>query len=510
MFALAYFDRRTRELWLARDRFGIKPLYVAECAGELIFASEPQALLAHPGMTCRPDRLAIASFLLRGRQEARLTFFEGIEAIEPGSWWCIRRSGSRAPSLLPRARRPRRGAPARRRSRPGGPPLRVPHRRERAASPRQRRAARRHLQRRRRLEPDRGLREPAPEGPALLRRGRRLRAGRGKIRAAGRRPPRRAPHARARGSRDAPAALARGDPDRGTSALQPQQRRPAPARPRLPGGRREGAAQRRGSRRAVRRLRARSSKPTARGAGAARLVLALDPIRSRRRRSFRRLRSRRFLAIRGWMRSGTWGSPSSTATASCAASRWRRSSRRCAPPPTAPSWSAASTISTSRSTRCCAATTGWRWPPRSRCAFPSSRTPSSISASICRCRAKFRRGQSKWVVKQAAAEAPPRRDRPRAQARLPDARRLRPRLRGAAGRRRRGRAAALDRPHAAGPDLPLARRREGLRFLLVGLELWGRIYLRGEKPDALASELLACSPVASSTSKQLPPPSRGR
>ncbi len=35
-------------------------------------------------------------------------------------------------------------------------------------------------------------------------------------------------------------------------------------------------------------------------------------------------------------------------------------------------------------------------------------------------------------------------------------------------------------------------------------------YLRGEKPDALASELLACSPVASSTSKVLPPPSRGR
>ena len=52
--------------------------------------------------------------------------------------------------------------------------------------------------------------------------------------------------------------------------------------------------------------------------------------------------------------------------------------------------------------------------------------------------------------------------------------------------------------------------REGLRFTLVGLELWARIYLRGEKPDALASELLASSPAASSTSKQLPPPSRGR
>src|SRR5262245_7204983 len=94
MFAFAFFDRRSRELWLARDRFGIKPLYRAECGGELLFASEPQALLAHPGMTRRPDRLAIASHILRGRQDARLTFFEGVEAIEPGTWWRIGRSGA--------------------------------------------------------------------------------------------------------------------------------------------------------------------------------------------------------------------------------------------------------------------------------------------------------------------------------------------------------------------------------------------------------------------------------
>jgi hypothetical protein len=58
--------------------------------------------------------------------------------------------------------------------------------------------------------------------------------------------------------------------------------------------------------------------------------------------------------------------------------------------------------------------------------------------------------------------------------------------------------------------MPMLQRRDQLRFALVGLELWGRIHLRGEKPDALVDELLACSPVASSTSKQLPPPARGR
>jgi len=93
MFAFAYFDRRARELWLARDRFGIKPLYVSEHGGGLLFASEPQALLAHPAVPCRPDRLAIASLVLRGRQDTRLSLFEGVEAIEPGSWWRVGADG---------------------------------------------------------------------------------------------------------------------------------------------------------------------------------------------------------------------------------------------------------------------------------------------------------------------------------------------------------------------------------------------------------------------------------
>ncbi len=89
MFAFAYFDLGTRELWLARDRLGIKPLYFAQCGAELLFASEPQALLAHPNLPCRPERLALVSFVLRGRPDPRLTLFEGVEAIEPGTWWRI-------------------------------------------------------------------------------------------------------------------------------------------------------------------------------------------------------------------------------------------------------------------------------------------------------------------------------------------------------------------------------------------------------------------------------------
>lgn len=95
MFAFAYYDTRSRALWLARDRLGIKPLYLAEKGPELLFGSEPQAILAHPAMTRQPNRLAIASFLLRGRPDPRMTLFEGIEAMEPGMWWRVDGEGIR-------------------------------------------------------------------------------------------------------------------------------------------------------------------------------------------------------------------------------------------------------------------------------------------------------------------------------------------------------------------------------------------------------------------------------
>ncbi|MEU3193213.1 asparagine synthase (glutamine-hydrolyzing) [Streptomyces sp. NPDC006992] len=63
MFAFAVWDPRSRQLLLARDRLGIKPLYYARTADGLLFGSEPKALLAHPSLECVVDAEGLAELL---------------------------------------------------------------------------------------------------------------------------------------------------------------------------------------------------------------------------------------------------------------------------------------------------------------------------------------------------------------------------------------------------------------------------------------------------------------
>src|SRR5215210_2679767 len=62
MFALAIWDRQQRRLLLARDRFGIKPLFYAARGGRLAFASELTALAYSPGFSRELDPDAIEAF----------------------------------------------------------------------------------------------------------------------------------------------------------------------------------------------------------------------------------------------------------------------------------------------------------------------------------------------------------------------------------------------------------------------------------------------------------------
>jgi len=84
MFAFALWDQRRHRLLLARDRVGKKPLLYYTTGNELIFASEFQALLRHPGVGREPDREALSHYLSFMCVPAPLTAFRGVRKLEPG------------------------------------------------------------------------------------------------------------------------------------------------------------------------------------------------------------------------------------------------------------------------------------------------------------------------------------------------------------------------------------------------------------------------------------------
>lgn len=80
-FAIAVWDRDRAELLLARDRFGVHPIYYFETGGELIFSSEIKSLLAHPRAPREIDPAAVDQYLtLRYVPEGR-TLFRGIRKL---------------------------------------------------------------------------------------------------------------------------------------------------------------------------------------------------------------------------------------------------------------------------------------------------------------------------------------------------------------------------------------------------------------------------------------------
>lgn len=89
MFAIALWDRETRELWLARDRLGEKPLYYGwQGAGDsacFLFGSELKALRRHPAFAAPVSRGAVALLLQHNYVPAPWTIHEGIFKLPPGS-----------------------------------------------------------------------------------------------------------------------------------------------------------------------------------------------------------------------------------------------------------------------------------------------------------------------------------------------------------------------------------------------------------------------------------------
>jgi asparagine synthase (glutamine-hydrolysing) len=84
MFAIALWDRLERRLVLARDRFGIKPLYYRAVSDELAFGSELKALLALPGFSREVDPSALEAYLAFNSIPAPLTIFSEARKLPPG------------------------------------------------------------------------------------------------------------------------------------------------------------------------------------------------------------------------------------------------------------------------------------------------------------------------------------------------------------------------------------------------------------------------------------------
>ncbi|MDZ7338620.1 MAG: asparagine synthase (glutamine-hydrolyzing) [candidate division KSB1 bacterium] len=93
MFAMALWDRRERTLYLARDPYGIKPLFYMQWQGAFWFASEIKALLMAPGFEARPSLEALFHYLSFDFVPDELTAFEGIRELRPGHVLSLRPGG---------------------------------------------------------------------------------------------------------------------------------------------------------------------------------------------------------------------------------------------------------------------------------------------------------------------------------------------------------------------------------------------------------------------------------
>ena len=94
MFAFAIWDPDKKELFLARDRVGKKPLYFAEQGTSFSFSSELRSLLLLPWITPALDREALLDFLTFSFVPLPRTMFEGIRKLEPGHKLTVKSNGS--------------------------------------------------------------------------------------------------------------------------------------------------------------------------------------------------------------------------------------------------------------------------------------------------------------------------------------------------------------------------------------------------------------------------------
>ena len=90
MFSLAIYDKKISTLFLARDRFGIKPLFYFSKRAEFIFASDLRSIIEHPRVPRVLDPNTFANFLSIGYPIGPGTFYSGVKQLAPGSFIEVR------------------------------------------------------------------------------------------------------------------------------------------------------------------------------------------------------------------------------------------------------------------------------------------------------------------------------------------------------------------------------------------------------------------------------------
>lgn len=107
MWAFAIWDKQEQSLFIARDRLGIKPIYVHESGNRLLFGSEVRAILASGILQPKVDRAGLASYFVYQTVYGNDTLVEGVKMIPPGhygiwkagkwtvtAWWDIWKNAS--------------------------------------------------------------------------------------------------------------------------------------------------------------------------------------------------------------------------------------------------------------------------------------------------------------------------------------------------------------------------------------------------------------------------------
>lgn len=98
MFAFAIWDTRSREVFLARDPYGIKPLYYVDDGWTFRFASQVKSLISGGGVSKDPEPAGVVGFYLWGSVPEPFTSYQAVRALPAGCTLSVSKTGADAPT----------------------------------------------------------------------------------------------------------------------------------------------------------------------------------------------------------------------------------------------------------------------------------------------------------------------------------------------------------------------------------------------------------------------------